>query len=258
VWLAHEPIRGSVDAIARIRAGGRRMLFVTNNSMSTVAEQEAALERVGIAAAGDVVTSAMASASLVEPGERVLVAGGPGVVESVEGRGATVTLNDGSASCRTDAAAGSFDVVLVGLHHDFDYHRLAAAATAVMAGARLIGTNGDSTYPTPDGLLPGGGSLAAAVATVAGVDPIIAGKPHRPMANLITGMVDAGTGLVMFGDRLDTDGVFATALGCPFVLVRSGVTTPGQVLDLPDHALPPIVADVTNLASFADRLADAH
>ena len=32
VWLAHTPIPGSVEAIAAIRASGRRVLFVTNNS----------------------------------------------------------------------------------------------------------------------------------------------------------------------------------------------------------------------------------
>lgn len=260
VWLAHEPIPGSVDAIARIRAGGRRVVFVTNNSMSLVAEQESALERVGIPAVGDVVTSAMAGASLVEPGERVLVAGGSGVVEAVERRGATAVPNDGTDARRAESAAGSFDAVVVGLHRDFDYHRLASAATAVMAGARLIGTNGDSTYPTADGLLPGGGSLVAAVATVAGVDPVIAGKPNRPMAELIADMVGGGAdgaGLVVVGDRLDTDGAFAATLGCPFVLVRSGVTTPDQALAAPEHDGPDVAVDVADLASFADRLANA-
>ena len=33
------------------------------------------------------------------------------------------------------------------------------AATAAMRGARLIGTNDDATYPTPDGPIPGGGAI---------------------------------------------------------------------------------------------------
>jgi len=257
VWLAHEPIEGSVDAVARLRASGRRVLFVTNNSMSPVADQEAALERIGIPAAGDVVTSAMAGASLVEAGERVLVAGGRGVVEAVERRGATPVLNDGSSGLRAEAAAGAFAAVVVGLHRDFDYWRLAVASTAVMAGARLIGTNGDSTFPTPDGQLPGGGSLVAAVAAVAGVDPVIGGKPNRPMALLIIDIAGDPDRLVMVGDRLDTDGAFAATIGCPFALVRSGVTAPGQPLDLDRFGLSEPATDVTNLASFADEFADA-
>ena len=96
VWLAHHPIAGSVEAIAALQAAGRRVLFVTNNSAATIATQEAALAAIGIEATGIVVTSAMAAALLVEPGERVLVAGGPGVVEALQARGVEVVVNDGT------------------------------------------------------------------------------------------------------------------------------------------------------------------
>ena len=46
------------------------------------------LEACGIEAKDRVLTSAMAAASLVEVGERVLVCAGDGVVEAVEQRGA--------------------------------------------------------------------------------------------------------------------------------------------------------------------------
>lgn len=246
VWLAHEPIAGSVDAIARLRASGRRVLFVTNNSMSLVAEQESALAAVGVPAVGDVVTSAMAGAALVEPGERVLVAGGPGVLEAVSRRGAVAVPNDGGRDL------GSFDAVIVGLHRDFDYDRLRSAASAVMAGARLIGTNGDTTFPTPSGLEPGGGALLRAVATVAGVEPVVGGKPHPPMGRIIDEVVgDAGR--LMVGDRLDTDGAFAVTLGCPFALVRSGVMRPDH--ELPADATVVPAYDVADLAELADVLA---
>ncbi len=112
---------------------------------------------IGIDATGAVLTSPMAAARLIEPGQRVLVSGGAGVGEAVAGRGATVVHNDGTA------LAEAVDVVVVGLHRDFDYARLAVASSAIRAGATLIGTNDDSTYPTPEGLLPGGGAILAAV-----------------------------------------------------------------------------------------------
>ncbi|MDO9175458.1 MAG: hypothetical protein Q7V62_11695, partial [Actinomycetota bacterium] len=52
VWLSHQPIAGSVDGIARLRAAGHRVLFVTNNSASRVEDQEAALQHIGIPAEG--------------------------------------------------------------------------------------------------------------------------------------------------------------------------------------------------------------
>lgn len=234
VWLAHEPIPGSVEAIDRLRTSGRRVLFVTNNSVSTVAEHEAALSSIGIDATGDVVSSSMAAAFLIQPGERVLVTGGPGIVEAVERRGAEAIVNDGVAGFdgRTQTPEPPVDAVVVGLDRRFDYQRLRIAGSAVLGGARLIGTNRDSTFPTPHGLEPGGGSIVAAVAAVGGVEAVFAGKPEQPMADLVLDLVDAGPDeILMVGDRLGTDGEFAARLGCRFALVESGVTDVGRGTD---------------------------
>jgi len=211
VWLGTARIAGAAEAVARLRAAGQDVLFCSNNSNQPVAAVEAKLADVGIAAHGDVVTSAMAAASLVEPGERVLVCAGPGAVEALEQRGA-IPVRDGPA-----------DAVLVGLHLEFDYDALRRAAGAVRDGARLLATNDDATYPTPDGPIPGGGALLAAVATASGATPQVAGKPYPPMADLVRARLgDQGT---VVGDRADTDGRFAMALGYRFALVLSGVTT---------------------------------
>ena len=219
VWLARHAIPGAPEAIARLRASGRRVLFVTNNSFSLLADQEAALAAIGVPAVGDVATSAQAAAFLVEPGETVLVCGGPGVVRSGLGPRRQVPS-------QTDAA----DAVIVGFHRDFDYERLRIASEAVRDGARLLATNDDATYPTPEGLIPGGGAILAAVATASAATPTIAGKPYAPMAALVRdrcGPEFNSETAVMVGDRWSTDGLFAEALGCPFALVRTGVTPPG-------------------------------
>lgn len=231
VWLAHQPIAGSVDAVTRIRKTGRRVLFVTNNSASTIADQEQALKKIGIPARGDVVSSSMAAARLVQRGERVLVTGGPGIVEAIERRGAIAVHNTGTTISET------CDAVVVGLHRDFDYPRLEVAATAVRAGARLIGTNGDATYPTAGGPAPGGGAILAAVEVASGATPRIAGKPQKPMATLISEILTSADqpfdpkSALMVGDRPETDGLFAAELRCEFVLVRSGVVAPDDVID---------------------------
>jgi HAD superfamily hydrolase (TIGR01450 family) len=225
VWLADDPIPGAAAGIARLRAAGERVLFATNNSSVPLADQEAKLERHGIPAQGDVVTSAMAAARLVEPGARALVCGGPGITEAVAARGAT-PVRDGDA-----------DVVIVGFHRDFDYERLRVAVRAVQRGARLVGTNDDATYPTPDGPIPGGGSIIAAVAYASGARPVVAGKPHRPMADLVRAA--GGSEGTAVGDRPETDGAFARELGYRFALVLTGVTRPS---DLPVEPAPDVVA----------------
>lgn len=241
VWLARRPIPGAAEAIDRLRASGRRVLFVTNNSMAVLADQEAALAKIGIPATGDVVTSAQAAASLVAGAETVLVAGAAGLHEAVAARHATVV------------SEGAADVVVVGLHQDFDYWRLHAVSAAVRAGARFVATNDDATFPTPTGEIPGAGSLVAAVATAAGTSPVIAGKPHPPMAALVAERCGPGfraDQALVVGDRASTDGLFAAAVGCPFALVRSGVTAPGGPLDA--EVAPAL--DVDDLGAVADRI----
>ncbi|HEY7071074.1 MAG TPA: HAD-IIA family hydrolase [Acidimicrobiales bacterium] len=225
VWLSAEPIPGAAEAVARLRAVGERVVFCTNFSGRLLAEQEAQLEDHGIPAHGDVLTSSMAAARLVEPGERVLICGGPGVAEAMEARGA-VPVRDGDA-----------DVVAVGFHREFDYERLRIAARAVDRGARLIATNDDATLPTPDGPIPGGGALVAAVAYATGVEAIVAGKPHQPMADLVLSV--GGPEGTVVGDRPSTDGGLATRLGYRFALVLTGVTHED---DLPVEPAPDVVA----------------
>lgn len=231
IWLGSEPIPGAADAVSRLQAEGAEVLFVTNMSRLTEAEQEAKLATHGIDATGSVVTSAMAAGRFVEPGDRAVVVGGPGIGEAVEKRGGRVV--DG----------GPADVVIVGIDPSFDYDELGRAMLAVRGGARLVGTNHDPTYPTAEGLKPGGGSIVAAIAAAAEVEPVFAGKPHATAAQLVRDRLGS-TGL-MVGDRPDSDGLFAAALGYDFGLVLSGVTSAG---DLPVEPDPAVVAD--DLASL--------
>ena len=238
VWLAHRPIPGSVEAIAALRAAGHRVLFVTNNSAPRVEDHEEVLAAIGVPAIGDVVTAAMAGAFLVAPGEKVFVCGGPGIVQAIEARGATVVED------------GDCDVVMVGINKAFDYDVLRRAATAIIGGARLIGTNDDATYPTPDGPIPGGGAILAAVRVASGMIGEVAGKPHEPMALLVRSMIgdDAAGAAVMVGDRPETDGLFAQRLGCLYAQVWSGVTAVGTLVS----PTPDLEAD--DLAAVASSL----
>ncbi len=249
VWLGHRPIDGSVETVARLRRSGHEVVFVTNNSSAPVAAVEEALDAIGIPALGAVVTSAQAAARLVAAGCRAHVLGGPGIVEALEAQG--VELVDGVA---LDAGAPPVDAVVVGLTRTFDYDGLRVAASAVRAGAVLIGTNDDVTYPSPNGLVPGGGALLAAVAAAAEVDAIVAGKPHGPMVDLVLERVGAGPHVVV-GDRASTDGALARALGARFGLVLSGVTDRPPPPTPDGDALADLVAD--DLASLVDRAADA-
>ena len=231
VWLMHQPIVGSVNAIRLLKNAGHRVLFVTNNSYSVISDQENALAKIGIDAHNDVVTSSQAAGALLRKGERVLLGGGPGAVEAVKNAGAVLA---GQSDDQTDSEIDQeVDTVMVGFHPSFDYRGLTRLSQAVRNGARLIATNDDATYPTPRGLIPGGGSILASVVAASGVEPIIAGKPHQPMADLVRqvlGVTDLSDAW-MVGDRPSTDGLFAQTVGCKFAQVLTGISSLKDVSD---------------------------
>jgi HAD superfamily hydrolase (TIGR01450 family) len=240
IWLLGRPIPGADEAVARLRSAGVRVLFATNNSAPTRAELHKRLAHCGITADdADLLSSADVAAGLLAPGSSALVLGDDGVLEALAGRGVAVV---------PEAPA---DAVVVGWTRTFTFDGVARAAATVRDGARLVGTNDDPTYPTPQGLLPGAGSLLAAVSTAAETAPEVAGKPHRPTVEAITARVPAGELRVMVGDRPATDGALAAQLGVPFALVLSGVTRQGEV---PDDAGAAIVTP--DLATLVRRTLD--
>jgi HAD superfamily hydrolase (TIGR01450 family) len=235
IWLAQRPVDGSAEAVGRLRAAGRRVVFATNNSAPTVAELVDRLARAGIEATGDdLVTAAQAAASMLAPGSSAVVCADGGMLEALAAR-QVVVVPEGPA-----------DAVVVGWTRRFDFEMLATAATAIRAGARFVGTNEDPTHPTPGRLLPGSGAFIAAVATAAESDAEIAGKPHEPFVTLLRSR--APDAVVVVGDRPATDGMLARRLGVSFALVLSGVTAAGHgALEVdPDE-------EAVDLAALVDR-----
>ena len=236
VWLAGTAIDGSADAIARLRASGERVVFVTNNSTPSLAGYVRMLAGAGVdVEPEELVTSAQAAASMLAPGTRAAMVGGDGLAEALGERNVDlVRIDDGP------------DAVVVGRSLTLDFAELAEASNAIRDGARFIATNTDATFPTPHGLEPGAGALVAYLEVASGKKGEPAGKPAAPMADLLTARFGQAGAVV--GDRPDTDGLFAERLGVEFILVLSGVT--GRA-DLPVSPSPVLVAD--NLARVVDE-----
>jgi HAD superfamily hydrolase (TIGR01450 family) len=235
IWRGDEPIAPAIAGAAALRAAGLQVAFLSNNSSVPVGGVVDKLRGMGVEAEPhEVITSALAAAHLLRrdlpAGTRVLVCGGPGVYEAL------------AAEELTAVDEGPADAVVVGLNRGFTYDVLAKVSAAVRDGARFVATNLDNTYPVPGGLIPGAGSIVAAVAAASGGTPEVAGKPARPTADLVWERF--GPTGVMVGDRPSTDGAMADTLGWPFALVLSGVTAAvappgGEAIPVP---APPFVA----------------
>jgi 4-nitrophenyl phosphatase len=219
IYRGSRVLDGVPGAMSRLEAAGGRLLFVTNNSTRTPGEVAIRIESMtGLAChPSNVCTSPEAAVGMLFAEDApTFVVGEIGITEVLTEAGWQVTTDS--------SEAGS---VMVGLTPQMDYQWLAAASDAIRKGARFIATNVDPTYPTEDGLLPGAGSIVAAIAVAAGREPEVAGKPHQPMVDLVRSRLGAGPVWVV-GDRVDTD--MAMAAGEPdwrSVLVMGGVTESG-------------------------------
>jgi 4-nitrophenyl phosphatase len=175
---------------------------------------------------------------------RVLAIGADGMGEELTAAG----LDTDMAGAVRQPSPGApleraYDAVVVGLDPDFDYARLAAAMSAVAAGARLIATNADARYPTPAGFLPGAGSIVAAVAAATGAGPEVIGKPEPAMfrAILEASGIPAAEAVVV-GDNPASDVIGARRAGVAAILVLTGVADAEGVTRLEADAVPHAVA----------------
>ncbi len=246
VYIGPNPIPGAPEALRSAKAAGAHLAYVTNNASRTPAAVAATLEAMGAPAAPeDVITSCHAAARLLAdrlPSKsKVLVIGSAALRLAIRERG----LVPVSTAAEAPAA------VVEGYGPGIDYSGLAEGGLAVRAGAIFVGTNGDSTLPTPRGVQPGNGSLLRVIAHATGTEPVIAGKPEPPLHRESVVRTGAKHPLVI-GDRLDTDIEAACNAGTDSLLVLTGVTGPAAVVLAPRHHRP------TYIASTLDALLEPY
>ena len=221
VYTGRQAIPGAAEFLAAARQHHLPFLLVTNNSTTAPAQVAERLAGMGISVGPDaILTSAQAAMAYVRGQSaeraRVLVVGEAGLRQAAQEEGLEIV---------GDAPA---DWVVVGLDRTFDYQKLAAATRAVRGGARFVASNTDALLPIEGGeVLPGAGSIVAAIRAATGVDPVVVGKPEPAMFQ--HGLAKLG-GLrpeeaAMVGDRLDTDVDGGRLAGLKTILVLSGVTT---------------------------------
>jgi NagD protein len=213
-------IPGANEFLTRLRELGLPFLILTNNSIYTPRDLTARLRRTGLdVPEGSIWTSALATAQFLDdqrPNGTAFVIGESGLTTALHDHGYTLTERDP-------------DYVVLGETRTYSFERITQAIRLIAAGSRFIATNPDNVGPTPDGLLPATGSVAALISRAAGVDPYYVGKPNPLMMRSALNAIEAHSETTaMIGDRMDTDIVSGLEAGLETILVMSGVTTPGE------------------------------
>lgn len=243
VYLGSTPLPGAQDIFDWMDQSGRPYCLVTNNSTRTPAQYQARLAKMGVRVPlRAVYTSALATAQYLgkhhPPGTSVYRIGEDGLTEAL--------LEEGFHLVE-DAP----DVVCVGLDQSVTYEKLRIACRAVRGGAPFIATNPDRTLPTENGLVPGNGSILAAIQTCSDVAPMVIGKPSATMIDLAIerlGVRKDETAII--GDRLDTDIEAGAAAGISTILVLTGVH---RLADVPTFPVAPDYV-VDDLSQFRRAL----
>lgn len=246
VFRGHAPTEGALESLAGLDA---RLLYVTNNASRAPEQVAEHLRELGfVADSDDVVTSAQSAAHLlaahVPAGSAVLVVGTDALADEVSkvGLRPVRTFDEGPVA------------VVQGHSPETAWPNLAEAALAIRAGALWVAANVDLTLPSERGLLPGNGSMVAALRVATEQEPLVAGKPQPTLMNDALSRGTFATPLVV-GDRLDTDIAGAVAAGLPSLMVLTGVSTAGEaVRALPSERPGYLAPDLRGLHDDADAL----
>jgi len=228
VYLGENLLPTAGQTIERLRAMGKRIVFLSNNPTYTREEMAHKLTRLGLPTpAADVVNSSLVMAHFLKhhlPGGRLFVIGEQPLLDVLGEAG--FELTDDPA--RIDAVIASFD-------RTFVYRKLQIAFDALRAGARFFATNADRYCPVPGGGQPDAAAIIAAIEACTGhtVEAVV-GKPSLHMANAVLSLVDAAPqDCIITGDRIETDVVMGLEAGMAAALTLTGATQLDDALRFP-------------------------
>lgn len=211
------PVRlGGPEVIQKIRASGKKLIVVTNNSTDTVEAVLARLRSQGIDIRDDeILTSARVTAEYIA---------------AKYGRARYFLVGERGFSQELDRVGlkrvhrGKADVVAIGLDRRLTYAKLDRAVQLAIGGAHIVANHSARMYMYKRGPAIAVGPILKAVEWGAQRRGVAIGKPHPLMFE--AAMKRAGCTrkqTVMIGDQEDTDVEGARNAGIDSILVLTGV-----------------------------------
>jgi 4-nitrophenyl phosphatase len=221
LWEGETPLPGMAAFLEFLRANRIAFLLATNNASRSPLEYQKKLASMGAPVGlAEILTSSVATGSylqsIAKPGAKVFIIGEEALRQAVVDAGLEVA---GPEELHAD-------VVVCGMDRALTWAKLGNAAINIRNGARFIGTNPDTTFPTERGITHGNGAILAALTAATDVSPEVVGKPYPflyRMAMDRLGMPNAE--VAALGDRLETDILGAQNTGIQSILVMTGVTS---------------------------------
>lgn len=202
LWQGDTPMPGLHAFFDALKRRQIKFVLATNNNTQTLEGFVQKARKLGVEVLPEqVVTAAVATVhylcSKYPLGSRLYVVG----------EGALKGLISDAGFVLADSEVKA---VVATMDRQFTYEMLKRAALLIRAGADFIGPNPDTSYPTQEGIVPGGGAILAAISAASDCQPLIIGKPEGWMFRISMDRMQLGIDeTASLGDRLATD-----ILGC--------------------------------------------
>lgn len=210
----------TTDLLNKLKATGRKYLFMTNNSSKSVDDYIRKLARLGIPSTReDFITSSQATAYYLKenyPGKKLYVCGTRSLKKELETEGFTVT-----------ESVEETEVIVMGFDTELTFRKLHDVSYMLLTRGDIpyIATNPDYVCPTEFGSVPDCGSVCDMIYNATKKRPVVIGKPSPLMPTLAMskwGYSKEESAVV--GDRIYTDVKSGINAGITGILVLSGET----------------------------------
>ncbi len=229
-----EIIPRAPEAIERLRRGGKKVIFISNNSTKSREEYIAKFTRIGIpVTADDLVLSTYATARYVaneKTGARVYMVGASGLRDEIELAGLKLVEDPLQAEYVVVGSAFNGKGQLTPENGE----RITGALRALYhANAKFVATNPDRIFPAKDGVIPGTGAVIGALSYMVDREPdAIIGKPSPYIVKIALDRLGlSGKECAIVGD-MDTDMLAGRGMEMATIFVRSGAMTEDKLRSL--------------------------
>ena len=218
LWRSDNPLCDLKYLFTSFEQSGIKVIMATNNGLNTVDQYVEKFNKLGVQIEPwQILTSAIATGYLVKQqfpnGGPVYIMGEKALFSTLEEFNFYHSENEPQA-------------VIAGLTKHFNYDMLKNTSLAIQKGLPFYFTNPDPTYPSPEGNIPGAGSILAALETASGTKAQLAGKPLPFLFNVgVERLNSKPSETLVVGDRLSTDILGGQQSGCKTALVLTGIST---------------------------------
>lgn len=216
VYVGNKVLSSVIDEIRKLKAQGKIIRFISNNSSLSKEQYVDKLKYMGIETHCDEIkisTDSVIAFLKSRQVKKVYVVGTKSLQKDI--------IDAGYEICSHEP-----DFVLLGYDTELTYSKLKTACRLINIGIDYICTHSDIFCPSENGPIPDIGSMIKMLELTTGKEPYkIFGKPNPDLLELImkTDQIKRED-LVMIGDRLYTDIKMADNCGVDSVLVLSGDT----------------------------------